>query len=81
MTTGISTASAIRSRRLTASASRKSGRVRGWEETPISPAVFFSSMRASMTPLFSQCTPQMPPFSFSFFRAWYMALSPIIMAG
>ena len=34
-----------------------------------------------MTPLFSQCTPQMPPFSFSFFRAWYVALSPIIMAG
>ena len=34
-----------------------------------------------MTPAFSQCTPQMPPFSFSFFSALYISLSPIIMAG
>ena len=69
MTTGISTAWAMRRSRDTASASRKSGRVRGWEPTPIWPAAFFSAISASMTPLFSQCTPQMPPFSFSFFRA------------
>ena len=81
MMTGISTASAMWSRRPTASASRKSGRVSGWDETPISPAAFFSVTSASFTPLFSQWTPQMPPFSFSFFSAQYIASSPIIMAG
>lgn len=54
MTTGISTAWAMRRSRDTASASRKSGRVRGWEPTPIWPAAFFSAITALMTPLFSQ---------------------------
>ena len=58
-----------------------SGRVSGWQWTPFSPAAFFSAISASMTPAFSQWTPQMPPFSFSFFSALYMASSPIIMAG
>ena len=81
MTTGMSTCSAMRSRRPTASASMMSGRVSGWQWTPFSPAAFFSAISASMTPAFSQWTPQMPPFSFSFFSALYMASSPIIMAG
>ena len=58
-----------------------SGRVSGWQWTPFSPADVFSAISASMTPAFSQWTPQMPPFSFSFFSAFYMASSPIIMAG
>ena len=58
-----------------------SGRVSGWQYTPFSPLAFFSAISASMTPAFSQCTPQMPPFSFSFFSALYISSSPIIMAG
>ena len=58
-----------------------SGRVSGWQWTPFSPLAFFSAISASMTPAFSQWTPQMPPFSFSYFSALSMASSPIIMAG
>ena len=81
MTTGTSTVWAMRSRRLTASASSWAGRVWGWQATVFSPFARFSATSASMTPLFSQCTPQMPPAAFSFFKTKYMVSSSSIMAG
>ena len=69
MTTGASAAWAIRSRRLTASASRYGGRVRGWEAGESSPAAFRSAIMPSMTPAFSQWTPAMPPRRLSSFSA------------
>ena len=69
MITGVSTSSAIRSTLLTASASSWLGRVLGWEPGPMCPAALASSISASMTPLFSQWMPVMPPTSFIRCRA------------
>ena len=47
-----------------ASASAAAGRVSGWLFTPMRPAAFASACRAAIMPLFSQCTPVIPPASF-----------------
>ncbi len=58
---------------------RKSDGSGGWEETPISPggASFSLDKGVDDAAVFAVYA-TMPPFSFSFSGAWYMALSPII---
>ena len=81
MTTGMSTCSAMRSRRPTASASMMSGRVSGWQWTPFSPAAFFfGDQRVDDPGVFAVDAADAALF-LQLFSALYMASSPIIMAG
>ena len=80
MTTGISTASAIRSRRLTASASRSPDGSGVGGDTHFPGGLLFLDEGVDDAAVFAVYAAD-AALLLQLFRAWYMALSPIIMAG